>query len=162
MDSVRLVCTLQDGSKVDMTDRLRSYGAHALLFLNIRSYSGGARPWKGKAGVPSPCDGLVEVIAMDNVDVALLQLGGTGESVCQARKVEIETSRAVPMQVDGEPLMINPSTITIQFFNQAMLTKKKTSYPYRDPEVEEWAARKIQSSFKNYKREKSVRVATLS
>ena len=87
MDSVRLVCTLQDGSKVDMTERLRSYGAHALLFLNIRSYSGGARPWKGKAGVPSPCDGLVEVIAMDNVDVALLQLGGTGESVCQARKV---------------------------------------------------------------------------
>lgn len=163
MDSVRLVCTLQDGSKVDMTERLRSYGAHALLFLNIRSYSGGARPWKGKAGLPSPCDGLVEVIAMDNVDVALLQLGGTGESVCQARKVEIETSRAVPMQVDGEPLMINPSTITIQFFNQAsMLTKKKTSYPYRDPEVEEWAARKIQSSFKNYKREKSVRVATLS
>ena len=60
----------------------------------------------------SPCDGLVEVvinliivrifflpmitvhhlimsttlqvIAMDNVDVALLQLGGTGEAVCQA------------------------------------------------------------------------------
>ena len=59
----------------------------------------------------SPCDGLVEVvinliivrifflpiittvhlimsttlqvIAMDNVDVALLQLGGTGEAVCQ-------------------------------------------------------------------------------
>ena len=28
-----------------------------------------------------------KVIAMDNVDVALLQLGGTGEAVCQARKV---------------------------------------------------------------------------
>jgi hypothetical protein len=26
---------------------------------------------------------------------------------------------------------------------------------YRDPEVEEWAARKIQSSFKQYKRQKS-------
>ena len=59
----------------------------ALLFLNIRSYSGGARPWKSKAGLPSPSDGLVEVIAMDNVDVALLQLGGTGEAVCQAKKV---------------------------------------------------------------------------
>ena len=30
-----------------------------------------------------------QVIAMDNVDVALLQLGGTGEAVCQARKVII-------------------------------------------------------------------------
>merc|ERR1719356_1790734 len=163
MDSVTVVCTMLDGSKMDVTDRLKNYGAHALLFLNIRSYSGGARPWKTKAGVSSPCDGLVEVIAMDNVDVALLQLGGTGEAVCQARKVEIETTRAVPMQVDGEPLLMNPSTINIEFFNSAnMLTKKKTSYPYRDAEVEEWAARKIQSSFKNYKREKSVRDATLS
>ena len=84
-----------------------------------------------------------QVIAMDNVDVALLQLGGTGEAVCQARKVEIETTRAVPMQVppsthqdhhldvnqvDGEPLLMNPSTINIEFFNSAnMLTKKKTS-----------------------------------
>jgi hypothetical protein len=70
------------------------------------------------------------------------------------------------MQVDGEPLLMNPSTINIEFFNSAnMLTKKKTSCPedpYRDAEVEEWAARKIQSSFKTYKREKSVRDATLS
>ena len=87
-----------------------------------------------------------QVIAMDNVDVALLQLGGTGEAVCQARKVEIETTRAVPMQVppsshqdhhlgvyqvDGEPLLMNPSTINIEFFNSAnMLTKKKTSCKY--------------------------------
>jgi len=163
MDSVKLSCTMVDGSKVDFTEKLKNYGAHALLFLNIKSYSGGARPWKAKAMPPSPSDSLVEVIAMDNVDVALLQLGGTGMPVCQARKVEIEITRAVPMQVDGEPLMINPSVITVDFFNQArMLTKKKTSYPYRDPEVEEWAARKIQSSFKNYKREKSVRDSALS
>jgi len=163
MDNVKLVCTMADGSKVDVTERLRNYGAHALLFLNIRSYSGGARPWKSKAGLPSASDGLVEVIAMDNVDVALLQLGGTGEAVCQAKKVEIETTRAVPMQVDGEPLMMNPSTITIEYMNSAnMLTKKKSSYPYRDPEVEEWAARKIQSSFKNYKKEKNVKLASVS
>lgn len=86
--------------------------------------------------------------------------------MCQARKVEIETTKAVPMQVDGEPLLMNPSTINIEYFNSAnMLTKKKTSCPkdpYRDAEVEEWAARKIQVSFKNYKREKSVRDATVS
>eukprot|EP00090_Calanus_glacialis_P004663 TRINITY_DN13516_c0_g1_i1.p1 TRINITY_DN13516_c0_g1~~TRINITY_DN13516_c0_g1_i1.p1 ORF type:complete len:399 (+),score=94.60 TRINITY_DN13516_c0_g1_i1:67-1263(+) len=157
MDNVKIVCTLLDGSRVDLTEQLRNYGAHALLFLNIRSYSGGARPWKQKSGAQSANDGLVEVIAMDNVDLALLNIGGTGESVCQAKKVEIETSRAVPMQVDGEPLLVNPFKMNIEFFNSAdMLTKKKTSYPYRDPEVEEWAARKIQSSFKTYKNQKSI------
>ena len=29
------------------------------------------------------------------------------------------------------------------------------SDPYRDPEIDEWAARKIQSSFKQYRRQKT-------
>merc|ERR1719312_410891 len=157
MDNVKIICTLEDGSRKDFTERLTNYGAHALLFLNIKSYSGGTKPWKAKAGAQSSNDGLVEVIAMDNVDLALLNIGGTGEAICQAKKVEIETSRAVPMQVDGEPLLVNPFKMEIEFFNSAnMLTKKKTSYPYRDPEVEEWAAKKIQSSFKTYKNQKSI------
>ena len=169
----RVTCHLQDGRTEDFTERLQSYGAHALLFLNIKSYSGGTRPWKQKAGVQSTCDNLVEVVAMDNVDLALLNLGGTGEAICQARSVVIETSRAVPIQVDGEPLLVNPFRLKIEYFNSAcMLTKKKSSCefvialcqffknnlsldPYKDPEVEEWAARKIQSSFKNYKTQKS-------
>ena len=74
-------CTLSDGSVQDVTEKLKNYGAHALLFLNIKSYSGGTRPWKQRAGVQSAGDGLVEVVAMDNVDLALLNLGGTGESI---------------------------------------------------------------------------------
>lgn len=156
MDSVRVRCELEDGRTEDFTERLQNYGAHALLFLNIRSYSGGTKPWKQKAGNQSTSDNLVEVIAMDNVDLALLNIGGTGESVCQARSVMIETSRAVPVQVDGEPLLVNPFRLKIEYNNSAcMLTKKRGSYPYRDPEVEEWAARKIQSSFKTYKTQKS-------
>jgi len=156
MDSVSVKCTLGDGSVRDITERLKNYGAHALLFLNIKSYSGGTRPWKHKSGVQSSGDGLVEVVAMDNVDLALLNLGGTGESICQAREVEIETWRAVPVQVDGEPLLVNPFKLTLRYHNSApMLTKKKTSYPYKDPEVEEWAARKIQRSFKDFKTQKS-------
>ena len=77
----RVTCHLQDGRTEDFTERLQSYGAHALLFLNIKSYSGGTRPWKHKSGVQSSGDGLVEVVAMDNVDLALLNLGGTGESI---------------------------------------------------------------------------------
>jgi len=156
MDSVTVVCITKEGDRIDVTERLKERGAHALLFLNIRSFSGGTRPWKREAGNASPNDGLLEVIAMDNLDLALLQIGGTGEAICQATSVEVTTLRAVPMQVDGEPLLINPCSLNINFHNQAnMLTKKKTSYPYRDPEVEEWAARKIQHSFKTYRSQKS-------
>ena len=46
----------------------------------------------------------------------------------QAREVEIVTSRAVPVQVDGEPLLMNPFKLRLEYFNSAaMLTKKKTS-----------------------------------
>ena len=130
-DHCRVTCEHQDGRKEDFTERLRSYGAHALLFLNIKSYSGGTRPWKQKAGLQSTSDNLVEVVAMDNVDLALLNLGGTGEAICQARSVVIETSRAVPVQVDGEPLLVNPFRLKIEYFNCAsMLTKKKSSCEY--------------------------------
>ena len=65
---------------------------------------------------------------MDNVDLALLNIGGTGESVCQARSVVIETTKAVPIQVDGEPLLVNPFRLKIEYNNSAwMLTKKRTS-----------------------------------
>ena len=65
---------------------------------------------------------------MDNVDLALLNIGGTGESVCQARNVVIETTRAVPVQVDGEPLLVNPFRLKIEYNNSAyMLTKKRSS-----------------------------------
>jgi len=156
MDYVSVVCVTREGDRLDVTERLKERGTHALLFLNIRSYTGGAKPWKKDAGNASPNDGLLEVIAMDNLELALLQVGGTGEAICQARAVEITTLKAVPMQVDGEPILVNPCTLNIQFHNKAnMLTKKKNSYPYRDPEVEEWAARKIQHSFKTYKSQKS-------
>ena len=49
-------------------------------------------------------------------------------SFFQARSVEIETWRAVPIQVDGEPLLVNPFKLRLQYFKSAfMLTKKKTS-----------------------------------
>ena len=58
MDNVKIVCNPLDGSRVDLTEQLSNYGAHG-LFLNIRSYSGGARPWKQKSGAQSANDGLV-------------------------------------------------------------------------------------------------------
>ena len=123
----RVVCELEHGTREDLTERLKNYGAHAVLFLNINSYSGGTKPWKQKTGTQSTSDKLVEIIALDNVDLALLHMGGTGECLCQARSVELVTTRAVPVQVDGEPVLLNPFRLKIDHYNSAfMLTKKKT------------------------------------
>ena len=64
----------------------------------------------------------------------------------------------------SEPTWNILDKILSKCFHQRHLTSSFLflSDPYRDAEVEEWAARKIQSSFKNYKREKSVRDPTLS
>ena len=59
MDYVTIEC---DG--VDYTHRLKAYGTHSVLFLNIKSYAGGTRPWNNKSkgfGVQDMNDGLLEV-----------------------------------------------------------------------------------------------------
>ena len=44
-------------------------------------------------------DGLLEVVAIDNLDLAILHAGGSGASVCQCRRALITTRKPVPMQV---------------------------------------------------------------
>merc|ERR1719319_1301241 len=128
MDDVSCVVHLEDGSQEDVTDKLKECGAHAILLLNIKNYSGGTKPWKKTDGGESSfSDGLIEVIALDNIDLPLLQIGGKGIPVAQARKVTISTRRALPMQVDGEPLLVNPCTITLSLLNTGnMLVRNKT------------------------------------
>ena len=67
--------------------------------LIFQSYSGGTRPWNRKNGQQDMSDGLLEVVAIDNLDLAILHAGGSGASVCQCRKAIITTKRPIPMQV---------------------------------------------------------------
>ncbi len=53
------------------------------------------------------------MVAIDNLDLAILHAGGSGASVCQCREAVIRTKKAVPMQVDGEPCLMRPCTIRI-------------------------------------------------
>ena len=71
------------------------------------------RPWNRKNGTQDINDGLLEVVAIDNLDLAILHAGGSGASVCQCREAVIRTKKAVPMQVDGEPCLMRPCTIRI-------------------------------------------------
>jgi len=158
MDVVSIEC---DGE--DYTQRLKAYGTHSVLFLNIKSYAGGTRPWNRKNGVQDMNDGLLEVVAIDNLDLAILTAGGCGASVCQCRRAVITTRKPVPMQVDGEPCLMKPCTITISMEEgQARVAKmlarnKNATFAVKDDEIENWAAQKIQRSFKQYKHQKSNR-----
>lgn len=129
MDFVSIEC---DGE--DYTARLKAYGTHSVLFLNIKvsccrnnrakmcfkalllirqSYAGGTRPWNRKNGAQDMNDGLMEVVAIDNLDLAILHAGGSGASVCRCKKAVIRTKKPVPMQVDGEPCLMKPCNIEI-------------------------------------------------
>jgi hypothetical protein len=48
-----------------------------------------------------------------------LQIGGHGNRITQASKVRIVTDYPMPMQVDGEPVVLEASEILIQKKNQA-------------------------------------------
>jgi hypothetical protein len=78
-----------------------------------QSYAGGTRPWNRKNGAQDMNDGLLEVVAIDNLDLAILHAGGSGASVCQCRTAVITTKKPVPMQVDGEPCLMQPCSIRI-------------------------------------------------
>lgn len=152
MDHVTIEC---DG--FDYTPRLKAYGTHSVMFLNIRSYAGGTKPWNRKNGAQCMNDGLLEVVAIDNLDLAILHAGGSGASVCQCKRAVITTNSCVPMQIDGEPCLMKPCRIVIEHRNRSkVLVRNKTAtYAVKDDEIEDWAAKKIQSSFKLYKHQKN-------
>ena len=50
-----------------------------------------------------------------------LQMGGHGDQISQASKIRIVTEIPLPMQVDGEPVLLLPSEIIIENKNQAYM-----------------------------------------
>lgn len=55
---------------------------------------------------------------------AALQVGGHGERLTQCREVVLSTSKAIPVQVDGEPCKLAASRIRIALRNQATMVQK--------------------------------------
>ncbi|KAI5619011.1 diacylglycerol kinase zeta isoform X5, partial [Silurus asotus] len=129
---IKVVC---DG--VDLTSKVQELKLQCLVFLNIPRYCAGTMPW----GNPSEHhdfepqrhdDGYIEVIGFTMTSLATLQVGGHGERLNQCREVTLTTYKSIPMQVDGEPCKLAPSTIHISLRNQANMvqkTKRRTSIP---------------------------------
>ncbi|KAI5732750.1 hypothetical protein M8J76_003712 [Diaphorina citri] len=117
------VVTLECDGK-DMTSKLKEHRVHAIVFLNIPSYSGGTHPWSGMDQKTD--DGLIEVVGLTTYHLPLLQAGGHGIALCQCKSAKIVTTKTIPMQVDGEACRVNPSIILLNHLNKApMLAKRK-------------------------------------
>ncbi|OON14752.1 diacylglycerol kinase accessory domain protein [Opisthorchis viverrini] len=69
-------------------------------------------------------DGLLEVIGLSSNSLALLQVGGHGDRICQCRTVTLTTDKVIPMQMDGEPCRLLPSKIEIRCSHQALVVQK--------------------------------------
>ncbi len=73
-------------------------------------------------------DGLLEVVAIDNLDLAILHAGGSGLCVCRCKSVTVTTTAPVPMQIDGEPCFMEPVRVEITHMGQGkMLARNKTA-----------------------------------
>ncbi|NXW56735.1 DGKZ kinase, partial [Eurystomus gularis] len=129
---VKLVC---DGT--DLTSKIQDLKPQCLVFLNIPRYCAGTMPW-GNPGEHHDFepqrhdDGCIEVIGFTMTSLAALQVGGHGERLCQCQQVVLTTSKAIPMQVDGEPCKLAASCIHISLRNQANMvqkTKRRNSVP---------------------------------
>ncbi|XP_028809926.1 diacylglycerol kinase iota isoform X2 [Denticeps clupeoides] len=129
---VRVVC---DGT--DLTPKIQELKFQCIVFLNIPRYCAGTMPW-GNTGDHRDFepqrhdDGCIEVIGFTMASLAALQVGGHGERLHQCREVTLTTFKTMPVQVDGEPCRLAPSTLHISLRNQANMvqkSKRRTSVP---------------------------------
>uniref|UniRef100_W5LCM7 Diacylglycerol kinase n=1 Tax=Astyanax mexicanus TaxID=7994 RepID=W5LCM7_ASTMX len=128
---VKVVC---DGT--DLTAKIQELKFQCIVFLNI-PYCAGTMPW-GNTGDHRDFepqrhdDGYIEVIGFTMASLAALQVGGHGERLHQCREVTLTTYKTMPVQVDGEPCRLAPSTLRISLRNQANMvqkSKRRTSVP---------------------------------
>uniref|UniRef100_A0A452UIR4 Diacylglycerol kinase n=1 Tax=Ursus maritimus TaxID=29073 RepID=A0A452UIR4_URSMA len=121
---IRVVC---DGT--DLTPKIQDLKPQCIVFLNIPRYCAGTMPW-GHPGEHHDFepqrhdDGYLEVIGFTMTSLAALQVGGHGERLTQCREVVLTTSKAIPVQVDGEPCKLAASRIRIALRNQATMVQK--------------------------------------
>ncbi|GMR36913.1 hypothetical protein PMAYCL1PPCAC_07108 [Pristionchus mayeri] len=120
---VQLEC---DG--VDLTPKIKELKLHCILFHNITYYAGGTVPWgqdQDDSCKASYCDGRIEVLGFTTATLAALQMGGRGERIAQCSTARMKTTKAIPMQVDGEPVLLAPSLISLSFHSKVPMMRRE-------------------------------------
>ncbi|PIO77603.1 diacylglycerol kinase accessory domain protein [Teladorsagia circumcincta] len=126
----KCVLSLVDGRPVELPN------IEGIVVLNLLSWGSGANPW-GTAKEESPFqkpthyDGLLEVVGISDVSrLGLIQSKlAAGTRIAQGGSIRITTHEEWPVQVDGEPHIQPPGTITIlkSALKAQMLKKAKKS-----------------------------------
>ncbi|CAD6193988.1 unnamed protein product [Caenorhabditis auriculariae] len=116
---------------VDVTGRIKELKLHCILFHNITYYAGGTIPWgtDNSDAKTSCCDGKVEVLGFTTATLATLQMGGKGERIAQCSRVRVVTQKPIPMQVDGEPCLLAPSIIHLNFHSKVPMLRREKKTP---------------------------------
>ncbi|KAK0404838.1 hypothetical protein QR680_017658 [Steinernema hermaphroditum] len=119
-----------DGRVIDLPN------IEGIVILNLLSWGSGANPWgtaKEEGGFQKPThyDGLLEVVGISDVSrLGLIQSKlSAGIRIAQGGSIRITTHEEWPVQVDGEPHIQPPGTITIlkSALKAKMLKKAKKS-----------------------------------
>uniref|UniRef100_A0A914EBL2 Diacylglycerol kinase n=1 Tax=Acrobeloides nanus TaxID=290746 RepID=A0A914EBL2_9BILA len=118
-----------DGKQIDLPP------VEGLVILNLLSWGSGCNPWgtakEEQFQKPTHYDGLLEVVGIPDVTrLGLIQSKmGTGIRLAQGGSIKITTRDEWPVQVDGEPHIQPPGTITIlkSALRAKMLKKAKKS-----------------------------------
>jgi diacylglycerol kinase (ATP) len=114
---------------ISLLEKIKKLNLHSILILNISSYSSGINPWKKDEknfNAQSISDGKFEVIGFGHTrDLLLLRLGGKGISLAQPRSILIKTECPLPIQIDGEPILLQASEIKIEQKNQVLMFAQK-------------------------------------
>lgn len=110
-----------DGEKVQLPDDLQG-----VVCLNIPSFGGGADAWDESVKSQYIDDKKFELMGIfSSFHVATMVMGVRKAQVLgQGSKLVIKLKSPLPIQVDGEPWIQTPCTISITHSNQAAMLKK--------------------------------------
>ncbi|CAI9284018.1 unnamed protein product [Lactuca saligna] len=123
--------------EVDGVDIEVPEDAEGVLVANIGSYMGGVDLWQNEDDnydnfdPQSMHDKILEVVSISGTwHLGKLQVGlSRARRLAQGQSIKIQLLAPLPVQIDGEPWMQSPCTLTISHHGQAFMLKRSGEEP---------------------------------
>lgn len=121
-----------DGIEIEVPE-----DAEGVLVANIGSYMGGVDLWQnedeslGNFDPQSMHDKVLEVVSISGMwHLGKLQVGlARARRLAQGKSIKIQLFASFPVQIDGEPWLQQPCTLSISHHGQAFMLKRAAEEP---------------------------------